>query len=65
MEIKKIRESRGMLQYELANRMRVKQAPVSAWESGKAMPSAENLLKLADILECTVDAILGRGLTSA
>jgi len=65
MEIKKIRESRGMLQYELANRMGVKQASVSAWESGKAMPSAENLLKLADILECTVDAILGRGLTSA
>ena len=65
MEIKKIRESRGMLQYELANRMGVKLASVSAWESGKAMPSAENLLKLADILECTVDAILGRGLTSA
>ena len=65
MEIKKIRESRGMLQYELANRMGVKQASVSAWESGKAIPSAENLLKLADILECTVDAILGRGLTSA
>ena len=65
MEIKKIRESRGMLQYELANRMGVKQASVSAWESGKAMPSAENLLKLADILECTMDAILGRGLTSA
>ena len=60
MEIKKIRESRGMLQYELANRMGVKQASVSAWESGKAMPSAENLLKLADILECIVDAILGR-----
>lgn len=60
MEIKKIRESRGMLQYELANRMGVTQASVSAWESGKAMPSAENLLKLADILECTVDAILGR-----
>lgn len=65
MEIKKIRESRGMLQYELANRMGVKQASVSAWESGKAMPSAENLLKLADILECTVDALLGRNTASA
>ena len=65
MEIKKIRESRGMLQYELANRMGVKQASVSAWESGKAMPCAENLLKLADILECTVDALLGRVPTSA
>ena len=65
MEIKKIWESRGMLQYELANRMGVKQASVSAWESGRAMPSAENLLKLADILECTVDALLGRTPASA
>lgn len=65
MEIKKIRKSRGMRQYELANRMGVKQASVSAWESGKAMPSAENLLKLADILECTVDALLGRAPASA
>ena len=54
-----------MLQYELANRMGVKQASVSAWESGKTMPSAENLLKLADILECSVDALLGREPASA
>ena len=54
-----------MRQYELANRMGVKQASVSAWESGKAMPSAENLIKLADILECTVDALLGRAPASA
>ena len=60
MEIKKFGNPEECLQYELANRMGVKQASVSAWESGKAMPSAENLLKLADILECTVDAILGR-----
>ncbi len=65
MEIKKIRESRRMRQYELANRMGVKQASVSAWESGKAMPSAENLMKLADILECSVDALLGREPASA
>ena len=60
MEIRKIRESRGLRQYELADRMGVKQASVSAWESGAAMPSAANLIKLADILGCTVDALLGR-----
>lgn len=65
MEIKKLREAAGMRQYELAARMGVKQASVSAWESGKAMPSAENLLKLADVLGCTVDALLGRATASA
>ncbi len=65
MEIKKIRESRGMRQYELADRMGVSQASVSAWESGAALPSAANLIKLADILDCTVDALLGRAPASA
>ena len=65
MEIRKIRESRGLRQYELADRMGVKQASVSAWESGSAMPSAANLIKLADILDCTVDALLGRSSASA
>lgn len=65
MEIKRLREAAGLRQYELANLMGVKQASVSAWESGKAMPSAENLLKLADILECSVDALLGREPASA
>ena len=60
MEIKRLREAAGLRQYELAERMGVKQASVSAWESGQAMPSAANLVKLADILDCTVDELLGR-----
>ena len=54
-----------MRQYELADRMGVSQASVSAWESGAALPSAANLIKLADILDCTVDALLGREPASA
>ena len=60
MEIKRLREAAGLRQYELAERMGIKQASVSAWESGLAMPSAANLVKLADILDCTVDELLGR-----
>ena len=60
MEMNRLREAAGLRQYELAERMGVKQASVSAWESGLAMPSAANLLKLADILDCTVDELLGR-----
>lgn len=60
MGIKRLREAAGLRQYELAERMGVKQASVSAWESGQAMPSAANLVKLADILDCTVDELLGR-----
>lgn len=59
MEIKRLREAAGMRQYELAARMGIKQASVSAWESGQAYPSAENLIKLAGILGCSTDEILG------
>jgi transcriptional regulator with XRE-family HTH domain len=65
MEIKRLREAAGLRQYELAARMGVKQASVSAWESGLAYPSAANLLKLADIFSCTTDEILGRKSASA
>ena len=58
--IRKKREAAGLKQYELAARMGLKQASVSAWENGQAYPTAENLLKLAVILDCSVDELLGR-----
>lgn len=60
MEIRKMREAVGLNQYELAARMGVKQASVSAWETGQSYPTAKNLLKLSVILDCSVDELLGR-----
>lgn len=65
MAIRALRESAGMRQYELAARMGVKQASVCAWESGENYPSAENLLKLADIFGVSVDEVLGRKMPGA
>lgn len=61
MSIRALREAAGMRQYELAARMGVKQASVSAWESGSGNPSVENLKKLADIFQCSIDELLGYG----
>jgi len=61
MSIRALREAAGMRQYELAARMGVKQASVSAWESGSSNPSVENLKKLADIFQCSIDELLGYG----
>jgi transcriptional regulator with XRE-family HTH domain len=65
MAIRTLREAAGLKQYELAALMNLKPASVSAWESGQAYPSAENLMKLADILHCSTDALLGRERISA
>lgn len=60
MKIKALRESFGMTQRELAERVGVNQPSVCAWERGDANPSVENLQKLADIFHCTTDEVLGR-----
>ncbi len=53
-----------MSQQELAKKLSISQGAVSQWETGKSMPRAEMLPKLADCLGCTVDELLkkeGRG----
>lgn len=65
MQIKQLREAANLKQYELAELMGVKQSSVCAWESGQANPSAENIKKLARILRCSTDAVLGYDSASA
>lgn len=57
--IKQLREAAGLKQYELAARAGVKPASVHKWEKGIGMPTAENIVKLTRILNCTSDALLG------
>lgn len=63
MELKRLREERGIQQKTLAILMGVKQPAVAAWENGRAYPAAEKLPKLAGILGCSIDALFF-GLTS-
>ena len=58
--IKELREEHGLTQQQLAERMGVTQAAVARWESGENKLNSENLIKLADILNTTTDALLGR-----
>ena len=57
---KAIRTKRKITQSELANVINVKQETISAYESNKALPSCEALLKLADYLNTSTDYLLGR-----
>lgn len=60
VELKKQRETAGLSQYKLAEKMGVSQATVGMWESGKREPNFAMLCKLADFFGVTVDALLGR-----
>lgn len=45
-------------QDELAKTLGVDRSTVAKWETGKSMPRAEMLPKLAECLGCTVDDLL-------
>lgn len=55
-----MRIAAGMSRAQVARALEVDQSQPYRWESGKGIPSAETLLKLADLYRCSVDTLLGR-----
>ncbi len=58
--IQKLRKKRNITQVDLANKINVKQETISAYESNKALPSCDVLIKIADYLNTSTDYLLGR-----
>ena len=57
--IARARKKAGLTQKDLQDRLGMKSnATVSQWESGKRMPRADILPRIADILGCTVDELV-------
>lgn len=59
LNLKKIREKRGITQIRLSTEVEVSQEAISAYESGKALPSVDTLIKLANFLNTSTDYLLG------
>ncbi len=57
---KELRIKRNITQVDLAKQIDVKQETISAYESSKALPSADALIKIADYLNTSTDYLLGR-----
>lgn len=58
MNIKKIREKKGITQQELATVLGVGQSTVAMWETNNSLPRAEKLPAIAKALGCTIDELL-------
>jgi len=56
--IKELREERGLLQAELAGMLGISQATLSNWERGVHNPDKENITRLVQIFECSIDYLL-------
>ena len=57
--IRTTRKARGYSQEELAIRLNVVRQTVSKWEKGLSVPDAELLSKMAEVLEVSVEELLG------
>ncbi len=59
--IKKFRSAKGMTQTELAGILKISPQSVSKWECALTVPDIENLWLMAQILDVSVDQLLGSG----
>jgi len=64
MRLRKLREARGFTQGELAERVDIELVQISRYERGQALPNAETLVSLAEVLKTDTDVLL-RGETSS
>lgn len=58
--IKIARIKKGLTQEQLAEKLGLTNLTISGYEVGRTKPSLEVLIKLSDILEVSVDELLGR-----
>ena len=56
--LKKLRDKLNITQVRLSVAIEVSQETISAYEAGKALPSAETLIKMANFLNTSVDYLL-------
>lgn len=56
--ISKLRQSKSITQKKLASKLYVTDKTISSWESNRTEPSLEMIIKLCEILECSVSYLL-------
>lgn len=61
--IARFRKEKGLSQEKVAEHMAVSRQAVTKWESNVSKPSSDNLIKLAELFDVSVDVLLGNNET--
>lgn len=56
-KIKEYRKRKNLSQKQIANEMKLNQHTISQWETGERIPNVIKALRLAEILETTVESL--------
>lgn len=59
-QLKKLREEQEISQQELADYLTISRQTISKWELGKSLPDIENVVRIADYFNISVDVLIGR-----
>ena len=59
-KVEAIRKERGLTQAELAEKLGVHQSTISLIENAARNPSANLLVKIADVLDVTIDELIDK-----
>ena len=57
-QLTKLSANKGLSQADIADKLLVPQQTVSAWEAGVSTPDLTYLVKLAEILDCSLDELV-------
>ena len=57
--LKELRKQAHLTQVELANKLGIVQSSYADWERGKKKPTQDNLVKIAQVLNVSVDYLVG------
>lgn len=60
LRLRELREAKGLSQRKVADGIGVTPGTVALWELGMRNLSMRNLIALANLLNCTIDQLLGR-----
>lgn len=57
--LKKLRKNAGLTQVDVAEKLGISQPAYASWERGVKKPTQENLVKIAQILNVSIDYLVG------
>lgn len=60
MQLKELRKSKGISQVKLAMELNTSQNTISRYETGEREPGINELIRIADYFNVSVDYLLGR-----
>lgn len=57
-QLKQARQAKNLSQEDLATKLYLSRQSISKWETGESSPDLDNLVKLVDILEISLDELV-------